>query len=135
MIDYTPIINIVKSDNYVDRTDCFESFFRHCYVSLESCAGTGSSLFLKTLACFLDKATNTKDAFQNLKIGNSEYFSQEINSYRVVLLDFTDFNADRYEGAIEYVKEKMSITYKYFYNDFERQDDQFFFDYSTYRML
>ena len=131
MIDYLSITDLLLSGNYVDKTDCFELFFRHHYASLTGCAGTGSSLFLRTLACFLDKTTNTKDAFQNLKIGNSEYFSQEINSYRVVLLDFTDFNADSYEGAIEYVKEKMSFAYKYFYNDFECQDNHYYFDYRS----
>ena len=127
MKDYTSIINILKSDHYVDRTDCFEPFLWRHYKSLTGCLGTGSSLFLKTLACFIDEAVDTKEVFQNLKIGKSESFLKEINSYRVVFLDFADFEADSFEDVMAYMKGKMSELYKYFHKDFEPDGGRFFY--------
>lgn len=119
MINYPSIINILKSDKYVDKSNCFENFFGYRYHTLANCRATGSSLFLKTFACFLDDAIDTRDIFCHLKIGKSEEFGRHINSYRVLWLDFSDFNANTYECAIEYVKRMMSDVYKSYYKDFE----------------
>lgn len=119
MINYSSIINILKSNEYVDKTDCFEEFLDYRFCTLENCEKTGSSLFLKTFACFLDKSIETRAVFQNMKIGRSENFSKEVNTYRVVWLDFSDFDADCYDKAVEYIKEKMSVVYKRYYQDFE----------------
>ncbi len=127
MKDYTSIINLLKSDHYADRTDCFGSFIWRRYSSLTGCLETGSSLFLKTLACFLDEALDTKLVFQNLKIGKSEFFLKEINSYRVVFLDLADFEADNFEDAMAYMKVKMSDLYKYYHKNFEPDGGGFFY--------
>jgi len=132
MMDFFHIIKILKSVNYVDRTDCFETLLHRRYTSLTDCKGTGSSLYLRTLACFLSESINTRDVFVNLKIGKSQLFAQNINSYRVVLLDFTDFHADNYHGAIEYVKDKMSSIYKAFYDEIKPQDKSDSFNYRTF---
>ena len=134
MIDYSAIIKVLHSDNYVDKTDCIESFLCHSYISLTGCTGTGSSLFLRTLACFLDETIDTRDVFHNLRIGQNNSFSKEINSYRVVLLDFSDFNARSFESAMEYIKEKMAWTYKCFYKVVEHNEHDMFFDYRTFEL-
>ena len=131
MKDYTSIINVLKSDHYADRTDSFEPFLWQHYNSLTGCLGTGSSTFLKTLACFFDETLDTKLVFQNLKIGKSEFFLKEINSYRVVFLDFADFEADNFEDAMAYMKGKMSNLYKYYHKNFE-PDGELFFYHDTY---
>ena len=83
------------------------------------------------MACFLDEKMDTREIFLNLKIGKSELFAQNINSYRVVFLDFTDFKAKNYESAIEYLKDKMSVAYKYFYDDVKSQANRVSFDYRS----
>lgn len=119
MLNYSSIIKILESDQYVDKTDCFESFVEFGHHALDNCKGTGSSLFLKTLACFLDETIDTKDVFNNLKIAQSGTFAKEINKYCVLWIDFSDFNAETFEEALGYIKEKMSEVYKQFYNCFE----------------
>ena len=127
MKDYTSIINVLKSEHYADRTDCFEPFLCQHYCSLTDCLGTGSSTFLKILACFIDEAVDAKEVFHNLKIGKSEYFLKEINSYRVVFLDLADFEADNFEDAMAYMKVKMSDLYKYYHKNFEPDGGGFFY--------
>ena len=112
MKDYTSIINVLKSEHYADRTDCFEPFLCQHYCSLTDCLGTGSSTFLKILACFIDEAVDAKEVF---------------NSYRVVLLDFADFEADNFEDAMAYMKGKMSELYKYYHKYFEPDGGSFFY--------
>ena len=75
MVNYDSIIKILQSDNYIDKTDCFEPFLGG-YKSrgFDNCKHTGASLFLKTLACFLDKDIDTNDIFKNLKIAQSKLF-------------------------------------------------------------
>lgn len=94
---------------YVDKTDYFEDLVRFNHITLENCKGTGSSLFIKILACFLDKSIDTKNIFSKLKIGKSPIFNKEINSYQLVWLDFSDFNAQSFEEAESYFRKKMRL--------------------------
>ena len=69
MIDYSSLIAFLRSDSYVDNTDGIASLMYHRYETLEHCSRIGSSTFLKTTACFLDKTVDTKEVFSKLKIG------------------------------------------------------------------
>ena len=71
MIDYSSLIDFLCSDGYVDRTDCISTLIRRRHETLEHCKGTGSSLLLKTIACFLDNTVDTKKVFRKLKIGQN----------------------------------------------------------------
>ena len=124
MVNYSAVINIIKSEKYIDKSDCFEHFWGLKHVTLENCAHTGSSLFLKTFACFLDERLNTTNVFQQMRVGKTTDFSKEINSYRVLYLDFSDFNARNYDEANRYIKAKMADAYKDFYC---------LFDYGTFK--
>jgi len=115
MINYSAVINIIKSEKYIDKSDCFEHFWGLKHVTLENCAHTGSSLFLKAFACFLDERLNATNVFQQMRVGKTTDFSKEINSYRVLYLDFSDFNARNYDEANRYIKAKMADAYKDFY--------------------
>lgn len=117
MIDYSSIIDIIRSDEFVDNTDCFGMIIGHRHQTFDHCLGTGSSLFMKTMACFLDKTIDTKDLFRGLKIGNNENIIEMANTYYVLYLDFSDFNSDNYSEALGYLRHKMSELYKYFHNE------------------
>lgn len=119
MINYPAIIDILESGHYADKTGCLERFTDFHHETLTNCSGTGASLFLKTLACFLDKSIDAKEVFMSKEISKSIVFDREINSHTVIYLDFSDFNADSYEEAKEYVRRKMSDVYKHFYTYFE----------------
>lgn len=128
MIDYSSITDVLRSDKYVDMSQCFEQFWEFSYRTITNCRGTGSSLFLKTFASFLDKDADTKAVFQNLAIGNSEDFTRHVNSYRVLYLDFSDFEAKDYGQAINYIRQTMSDVYKLFFTHFEPESD-YLYDY------
>lgn len=130
-LDYTSVIDFIVSDKYVDKTNLFDELISHRYVTLENCKGTGSSLFLKTLAFYLDETIDSRDVFQNLKVANSPSFLTSINSYRVIFLDFSDFNATTYDSSIEYLRKKMSDAYRQFYACIEPRDERSF----DYRFL
>ena len=130
-LDYTSVIDFIMSDKYVDKTDLFDELISHRYVTLENCKGTGSSLFLKTLAFYLDETIDSRDIFRNMKVADSPSFLTSINSYRVLLLDFSDFNATTYDSSIEYLRRKMSDAYRQFYACVESKDETFF----DYRFL
>lgn len=136
MINYDSIIKILQSDKYIDKTDCFEKFLDG-YKSLgfDNCLHTGSSLFLKTLACFLDKDIDTKDIFKNLKISQSKQFEKKINTYEVLYLDFSDFNAATFEDAVEYLTEKMFNVYKYHYKKFGTKKGGIFYSLNMENIL
>ena len=119
MVNYSAVINIIKSEKYIDKSDCFEHFWGLKHVTLENCAHTGSSLFLKTFACFLDERLNATNVFQQMRVGKTTDFSKEINSYRVLYLDFSDFNARNYDEANRYIKAKMADAYKDFHSLFD----------------
>lgn len=119
MINYTAVIDILNSEHYADKTGFFERFTDFHHETLTNCSGIGTSLFLKTLACFLDKSIDTREVFLSKEISQSTVFDREINSHTVIYLDFSDFNADCYEEAKEYIRRKMSDVYKHFYNYFE----------------
>lgn len=123
MINYSSITNVLCSDKYVDISQCFEQFWEYRYRTITNCRGTGSSLLLKTFACFLDKDADTKEVFHNLAIGKSEDFSRYVNSYRVLYLDFSDFDAKDYRQAINYIRHTMSDVYKFFFTHFEPKSD------------
>lgn len=131
MINYSSVIEMLLSDKYVDKTDLFDKFFGRNYNTLSNCYGTGSSSFLKTLACFLDETANTKNLFRRLKIGQHGSFLQEVNAYRVLYLDFSDFRAENYEEAIIYVTNKMSQTFKHYWNILSDSNDSYY----NYHML
>jgi len=122
MINHESIIEILRSNEYVDKSGCFAAFIPGCYETLQNCSGTGSSLFIKTLACFLDNAVDTKDIFLNLRIGQDNDLLEMANRYRVLYLDFSDFKAHDYEEAISYLRRKMSMEYKYFYNELANKE-------------
>jgi len=90
MIDYPSIIELLQSDKYVDKTCNFEAFWGFGYLTLANCKGTGSSLFLKTFACFLDERVDSKRIFRNLAIGKSEESEKYVNTYRVLYLNSLD---------------------------------------------
>ena len=123
MINYTAVIDILKSEHFADKTGLFERFTDFHHETLTNCSGTGASLFLKTLACFLDRSIDTREAFLGKEIAKSTVFEREINSHAVIYLDFSDFNADSYEEAREYIRRKMSDVYKQFYKYFEEDDN------------
>jgi len=125
MLNYLSIINILKSDRYVDKTANFERFLYYSE-TLCNCANTGASLFLKTFACFLDKNANSKEVFKNLKIAQSEKFEKFVNNYNVLFLDFSDFNAKTYDEAIEYMRNKMSDIYKEYCDIFADHNAQYY---------
>ena len=114
MLNYASIINIIKSDEYIDKTECFAKMFPYSWNSYYNCKNTGSSLWLKTFACFLDKQIDAKEVFRNLAIGKDDCFEKEANTFTVLYFDFSDFNADCYSNAISYLKRKMSDVYKHF---------------------
>ena len=70
---------------YVDKTDCFEDLVGFNHITLENCKGTGSSLFIKTLASFLDKSIDTKDIFSKdfpgTEISHNSTMSHIISDY------------------------------------------------------
>lgn len=119
MIDYSSIADFLSSGKYVDITQCFERFLVYKYNSLINCKCTGSSMLLKTFACFLDEDADTKEMFQNLSIGKDETLIRHANSYRVLYLDFSDFKAKDFGQAKEYIWHAMSEAYKFFFTCFE----------------
>jgi hypothetical protein len=60
----------------------------------------------------MDNSVDSKSIFERLKVGSADDFGREVNAYCVLWLDFSDFEANSFEDAIEYIKEKMSATYK-----------------------
>lgn len=119
MIDYQSIIKILQSDKYVDKTRNFEPFWGFRHETLINCEGTGSSLFLKTFASFLDERADSKEAFRNLAIGKSEEFDKHVNTFRVLYLDFSDFDAKCFEDAKEHIRRMMADAHKLFFTCFE----------------
>ena len=117
-MNYSAILNVLKSDKYIDNTDSFEDFLYFPYNTVGNCIHSGSSLFLTTFACFLDNTIDTKEIFSNLKIGKNNHYLDECNTYCVVWLDFSDFNANSYEEALIYIRQKMGEIYKHFYSSF-----------------
>ena len=126
MIDYLSIIEILRSDGYIDKTDCFATLINRRYETLEHCSGVGSSTFMKTMACFLDKTVDKKDVFRKLKIGLFGSLIEEANTYSVLYLDFSDFDAKGYGEAVDYLRVKMSETYKHFYKELSSKDGYYF---------
>ena len=116
MLNYPTILRVLNSDKFVDKTDCFERIIESRFITFQNCEGTGSSLLLKVLACFLDDSIDTKDVFRKLKIAEKEDIFKEVNSYFVLWLDFSDFNAGSYAEAIEYIRDKMSVVYKNYFS-------------------
>lgn len=114
------------SDKFVDMTGCFESVLEYKYASFENCIGTKASTFLKCLACYLDESINSKDIFKNLNVGASRTFNQSVNAYCVLWFDFSDFTANNFEEALDYLRNKMSMTYKHFYKYFELEVDNYY---------
>jgi len=121
-IDYSPLIQFMQSDAYIDKTDCFEELLSNRFTSFSNCKGTGSSLLMMTLACFLDETANSGEIFQKLKIGNSELFVRHINSYAVLWLDFSDYMAPSMEQALEYIKDKMSTAYRTMFRYYAQEE-------------
>lgn len=119
MIDYTSITKIIQSRQYVDITQHFARFWDFQHETLVNSKGTGSSLFLKTFACFLDENADTKEVFRNLAIGKDDEFMKQANTYRVLYLDFSDFDTQDFEHAKEYILSTMSDAYKHFFSHFE----------------
>lgn len=114
MLNYPSIINIIKSADYIDKTEYFAKMFPYSWNTFYNCKNTGSSFWLKTFACFLDKLSYGKEVFKNLAIGQDDCFEKEANTFTVLYFDFSDFNADCYPSAIAYMKRKMSDVYKHF---------------------
>lgn len=121
MLNYNAIKSILQHRNYIDKTQYFEKFCDRAYnwETVTGCKGTGSSLFLKTLACFLDKRIDSKEIFRNLNVGKLEIFETEVNSYRVIYLDFSDCKVESYEEMLKYFGEKLSEIYKEYHLDFQ----------------
>ena len=124
--DYLSALDSLNTKQYIDNTDCFIKLIKHKYTTLDNCRGSGISLFLKILACFLDETIETKDLFRNLKIGKREEFDDLVNSYRVLWMDFSDFNATSFDMAMAYIKEKMSHLYKFYYDYFDTTDLRYY---------
>ena len=110
MIDYTSITKIIQSKQYVDITQHFARFWDFQHETLVNCKDTGSSLFLKTFACFLDENADTKEVFRNLAIGKNSEFMKHANSYRVLYFDFSDFNADNIYRYFQKIQDNESIV-------------------------
>ena len=132
MIDHSSLIAFLLSDSYVDNTDGIATLMYHRYETLEHCSGIGSSTFVKTMACFLDKTIDTKEVFGKLKIGSDDSLMKEANTYCVLYLDFTDFDAKDYDEAMDYLHLKMSKTYKHFY-DLLTAKDGCYYDWRTHK--
>ena len=77
MIDYTSITKILQSEQFLDITRNFARFWDFQHETLVNCKGTGSSLFLKTFACFLDENADMKERFRNLAIGKNDKFMMQ----------------------------------------------------------
>lgn len=104
---------------YVDKTRNFEAFWGFRHLTLINCKGTGSSLFLKTFACFLDERADSKEVFCNLAVGKEYEFDKHVNAYRVLYLDFSDFDAKCFEDAKGHIRRMMADAYKLFFTCFE----------------
>ena len=126
MIDYSSIVDIIRSDGFVDNTECFGMLIERRYQTFGHCCGTGSSLFMKTMACFLDKTIDTKDLFRGLKIGKNQNYLEQANTYCVLYLDFSDFDSDNYLEALGHIRHKMSELYKYFHNELVDKESHYF---------
>lgn len=119
MINYQSIIELLLSDKYVDKTRNFELFWGFSHLTLVNCKGTGSSLFLKTFACFLDERADSKEVFRYLAIGKLGEYDKHVNAYRVLYLDFSDFDAKCFKDAKEHIRRMMADAYKFFSTCFE----------------
>lgn len=131
MIDYSSITDLLLSDNYVDKTQYFERFWTFRYQTLTNCKGTGSSILLKTFACFLDEGVDKKDVFRSLAIGKDPCFIRHANSYRVLYLDFSSFDAKDFEHAKEYIWRIISDAYKFFFSCFEPRS-KYIYEFSVF---
>lgn len=126
MINYSEIVGILESKQYVDKTDCFEMILSHRHSAFENCKGTGSSLFLKSLACFLDETIDTKNIFSKLKIAKTQCFFEEVNSYEVLFMDFSDIDPMCFDEAVEIIRTKMTELYMQFCRCFEPSDNPYY---------
>ena len=126
MINYHSVKQAIISNEFVDKTNYFEEILDRRYMSFENCSETGSSTFIKCLAYFLDKSVNSKDIFKKMNVGNCDFFDQSVNTYCVLSLNFSDFEAKNFEEAIDYLKNKMSTIYKHFYHYFELESHIYF---------
>ena len=132
MVDYSSVIDVLRSPYYVDRTGCFSTFGDWEHVTLLGCEGTGSSLFLRTFACYLDKEADSVDAFRHLDVGKSESFSRCVNAFKVLYLDFSDFGAETFEDALGYLAMKMMEAYRLHYRDLVPDEKDSCYSFNSY---
>ena len=101
----------LNSDNFIDMTDNLTCVIRNGATILGE-HRCGKSTFLSMVRCFLDEKLSFTDMFGEEaaeKVRKEIY--EELNTFHVINIDFTDFAAETYDDAITYLKRKMSDLY------------------------
>ena len=101
----------LNSDNFIDMTDNLTCIVRTGATILGE-HRCGKSTFLSMVRCCLDEKLSFTDMFGEEaaeKVRDEIY--EELNTFHVINIDFTDFAAETYDDAISYLKRKMSDLY------------------------
>lgn len=101
----------LNSDNFIDMTDNLTCIVRTGATILGE-HRCGKSTFLSMIRCCLDEKLSFTDMFGEEaaeKVRKEIY--EELNTFHVINIDFSDFAAETYDDAISYLKSKMSDLY------------------------
>ena len=109
---------------FIDKTDMLEELIplvdggrRHettgeksnKYICITRPRRFGKTLAASMIASFFGKGADSRDLFQNLKIGSSEYFEAHINKHQVICISFNEIpsNCTSYQQYIFRVEKRL----------------------------
>ena len=101
----------LNSENFIDMTDHLTCIVRTGTTILGD-HRCGKSTFLSMIRCCLDEKLSFAEMFGEEaaeKVRKEIY--EELNTFHVISMDFSDFAAETYADAISYLKRKMSDLY------------------------
>ncbi len=90
----------------------------------------GKTLAASMIASFFGKGADSRELFQNLKIGNSEYFKSHINKHQVICISFNEIpsNCTSYQQYISRVERRLRNDLRKAYPEVEISEEDAVWD-------
>lgn len=93
----SPIINyrkMIENPYFVDKSDFIYELIRNSYANQYICISRprrfGKTVMANMLATFFNKATDSSDVFDSLKISQYDEYSKYLNKHEVIYIDFSE---------------------------------------------
>jgi hypothetical protein len=118
----------IRRDTYVDKTGLI-SYINETIGTMRklTCVSRprrfGKSFAAKMLCAYYDKSCDSRELFEDLKIGKDSSFEQHLNKYDVLYLDMTWFIscASDISNVVEELQDKVSCEIREAYPDVPKQ--------------